>query len=142
MVYHFKVHKEKNGFWAECIELEGCQTQGETLKELQSNAEEALNLFLSESDGYGVVFPLPKKMPSKKGLMLVETSPEAALATLLRHLRNKKGLTLEAVTKMMGFKSITAYRKLESPKTCNPELKTLKKLKRVYSELDVDDVLD
>ena len=33
MEYHFKIHKEKNGYWAECIELSGCNTQGDTLEE-------------------------------------------------------------------------------------------------------------
>jgi len=42
MYYHFKIHKEPDGYWAECIELEGCVTQGDSLDELQKNMEEAL----------------------------------------------------------------------------------------------------
>jgi hypothetical protein len=34
MKYHFKVHKEMSGFWAECLELNGCITQADTQKEL------------------------------------------------------------------------------------------------------------
>lgn len=48
MRYHFKVHKEKEGFWAECIELEGCVTQADTKEELNLNMQEALNLYLEE----------------------------------------------------------------------------------------------
>ena|ERR1700722_1292191 len=48
MLYHFKVHKEKDGYWAQGIELPGCFTQGKTLKELYSNMQEALNLYIEE----------------------------------------------------------------------------------------------
>ena len=34
MKYHFKIHKEKGGFWAECLELVGCSTQADTKDEL------------------------------------------------------------------------------------------------------------
>ena len=47
MKYPFRIRKEKKGYSAQCIELEGCITQGDTLKELQKNMEEALNLTLS-----------------------------------------------------------------------------------------------
>lgn len=33
MPYHFKIYKESSGFWTECLELNGCYTQGDTLKE-------------------------------------------------------------------------------------------------------------
>lgn len=45
MRYHFKVHKEKEGFWAECIELPGYVTQADTNEDLGLNMQEALNLF-------------------------------------------------------------------------------------------------
>ena len=44
MVYHFKIHTEDSGFWAECLELDGCSTEGDTLEELAANAEEALKM--------------------------------------------------------------------------------------------------
>lgn len=48
MRYHFKVHKEGKGFWAECLELKGCITQGNSKKELLENMQESLNLYLEE----------------------------------------------------------------------------------------------
>lgn len=48
MQYHFKIHEEKSGYWAECIELKGCNTEGETLDELHKNIQEVLGLYLSE----------------------------------------------------------------------------------------------
>jgi antitoxin HicB len=44
MKYHFKIYKKDGGYWAQCIELEGCITQADTLKELYKNMQEALNL--------------------------------------------------------------------------------------------------
>jgi len=42
MLYHFKIQKESNGYWAECLELKGCQTEADTLSELQSNNRKIL----------------------------------------------------------------------------------------------------
>lgn len=50
MNYKFKVHKAKQGYWAECVDLPGCSTQGENLKELEENATEALNLYLDNQE--------------------------------------------------------------------------------------------
>ena len=37
MYYHFQVNQEENGYWANCIELKGCVTEGDTLLELEKN---------------------------------------------------------------------------------------------------------
>ena len=50
MKYHFKVHKEGNGYWAECVELLGCITEADSIDELQKNMEEALNLYIEEPE--------------------------------------------------------------------------------------------
>ena len=71
MKYHFKVHKEGNGYWAECIELEGCLTQterdpkGGSIEELHYNMREALNLYLSESPDSDLIFPRPLQCPAR-----------------------------------------------------------------------------
>lgn len=50
MEYRFKIHKEGNGFWAQCLELPGCVTQGDSLEKLFANMQEALSLFLKKDD--------------------------------------------------------------------------------------------
>lgn len=40
------VEKDDNGFFAFCPELEGCQTQGESLDEVMENIKEAIELYL------------------------------------------------------------------------------------------------
>lgn len=37
MYFHFQVNQEENGYWANCIELKGCVTEGDTLLELEKN---------------------------------------------------------------------------------------------------------
>jgi predicted RNase H-like HicB family nuclease len=86
MIYHFKTHKEDNGFWAECVELPGCLSQAETCDELIQACEESLNLFLEEPKDSKVVFPLPNELLGNDSSLLgIEVEPEIALAVLLRY---------------------------------------------------------
>ena len=59
MKYHFKIQKEDKGYFAQCIELPGCITQGETLEELQRNMREALNLYIEEPEDSKDLAALP-----------------------------------------------------------------------------------
>ncbi|HMS34430.1 MAG TPA: type II toxin-antitoxin system HicB family antitoxin [Ignavibacteria bacterium] len=40
------IEKDKHGYFAYCPELKGCQTQGDTLDEVNSNIKEAIELYL------------------------------------------------------------------------------------------------
>ncbi|MBI5198156.1 MAG: type II toxin-antitoxin system HicB family antitoxin [Nitrospirae bacterium] len=40
------IEKDENGFYAYCPELEGCQTQGDSLEEVISNIKEAIELYI------------------------------------------------------------------------------------------------
>ena len=40
------VEKDEHGYYAYCPELEGCQTQGDSLEEVMSNIKEAIELYL------------------------------------------------------------------------------------------------
>jgi len=75
MKYHFKMHKEGKKFWAECIELEGCNTQGNTKEELFENMKEALNLYLDEPEGSKVSFPPPKKVVKGRNIIEIPVNP-------------------------------------------------------------------
>ncbi len=47
------IEKDEHGYYAYCPELEGCQTQGDSLEEVLSNIKEAIELYLetlSEED--------------------------------------------------------------------------------------------
>ncbi|WP_068818950.1 type II toxin-antitoxin system HicB family antitoxin [Phormidesmis priestleyi] len=40
------IEKDVNGYYAYCPQLRGCQTQGDTLEEVQANIKEAAELYL------------------------------------------------------------------------------------------------
>ena len=50
MSRHYKVNvtieKDEYGYYACCPELEGCQTQGDSLEEVLGNIKEAIELYL------------------------------------------------------------------------------------------------
>lgn len=56
MFYHFKIHKEENKFWAQCLELPGCITQADSLIEffLTANLKLAYLLMCINSIQYSI----------------------------------------------------------------------------------------
>jgi predicted RNase H-like HicB family nuclease len=59
MKYHFKIHKEGDGFWAKCLELSGCVTQADSMEELRKNMQKALNLYIDEPENSNRLAALP-----------------------------------------------------------------------------------
>lgn len=141
MRYHFKVHVEKKGYWAECIELKGCLTQANTKKELLENAIEALNLFLDEPESSKVIFPEPINPGKRKNLIEVAVDPKIAFAMVLRQERVKNHLTQSQVAKKMGLKNPYSYQRLENSKTANPSLLTIVSLKSIFPDLNLEAIV-
>ena len=51
MLKTFKIiihEAEEGGYWAECPELHGCNTQGESIEEIKENMKEAIELCLGD----------------------------------------------------------------------------------------------
>jgi len=141
MLYHFKVHKEKGGFWAQCLELPGCITQGATQKELYQNMQEALNLYIEEPNDSDDLAALPDES-IKKAKNIVEVSVDTliAFAFLVRYFRIKYGFTQQQAAKKMGFETLYSYQRLEAKK-CNPSLKMIAKIKQLYPDFSIDQAL-
>ena len=140
MRYHFKVHKEKEGFWAECIELPGCVTQADTKDELDLNMQEALNLYLDEVEDYEYLAPMPKaSIKEKRHVVEVPVDPSVALAFSIRYQRIKQGLTHREAADQLGMKAIYSYQRLE--KRCNPTLDLIYKLVLLFPALSLDKIL-
>lgn len=138
MYYHFNVHEEDNGYWAECVELPGCMTQADSVEELKKNAAEALNLYLDEPEDSSVVFPFPQER-EQSDFLRVPVDPTIALSILLRKYREEYHYTQKEVAEKLGMKNIFSYQRLE--RRSNPSLSTLNKLKHVFPDLSVDYVL-
>lgn len=141
MKYHFKIHKEKRGYWAECIELEGCHTQGSSSKELHENMKEALNLYLSEPATSQLIFPQPRKSVKGKNIVQVDVEPSVAIANRIREVRLKSNLTQIKMTDFLGINNLSSYQRLEDPTRSNPEFKTLMLIKSKFPNFKVDDLL-
>lgn len=138
MKYHFKIHKEKEGFWAQCIELQGCVTQADSIKELEQNMEEALNLYIEEPESSKDIYSFPNEsIRTSKNIVEVQVDPQIAFAFLVRQYRLKNGLTQKQAQKKMGLENLYSYQRLES-RRCNPNLTTLKKVKETFPEFSID----
>jgi antitoxin HicB len=141
MNYHFKIHKESDGFWAQCIELEGCITQADDLKELHANMQEALNLYIEEAADSDDLASLPNSsVKITKSVVEVPVDPQVAFSFLVRFYRIKHGMTQQAAAKKLGFPNIYSYQRLETRK-CNPRLETIALLKKLFPELSIDFVV-
>jgi predicted RNase H-like HicB family nuclease/DNA-binding XRE family transcriptional regulator len=140
MKYHFKIHREKNGFWAECLELDGCITQADNREELYKNCEEALNLFLEEPVDSKIIFPLPDdSLEGEKGTIKIQIEPEIALAVLLRNYRLNSNMTQKQVAEMLGMKNIYSYQRLE--RKSNPTLAIINKIHTIFPEIELNYLL-
>lgn len=140
MKYHFKVHKEKKGFWAECVEIPTCLTQGDTWEELEENMQDALHTYLEEPEDSQYLAPLPKKSVRKtRSIIEVPVDPAVALAFSLRRERIKNGFTQQEAAEMLGMKGVYSYQRLE--KRCNPKLEMIFRIVSLFPSLSVDRVL-
>ena len=139
MKYHFKLYKETKLYWAECLELNGCLTQGASVLEVRANATEALNLFLDEPEASKVIFPLPSSSHEhQKDVFSVEVNPQIAFALLLRQTRVTMGITQKAAAKRLGIANLYSYQRLEH--RANPTLKTMQRVKTAFPEFPLERV--
>jgi predicted RNase H-like HicB family nuclease/DNA-binding XRE family transcriptional regulator len=141
MKYHFKIHKEGKGFWAECLELSGCFTQADSTEELRENMQEALNLYLDEPKDSKRLAPLPDDSISlSRNVVEITVDPSIAFAFMVRYNRIKQGLTQQEAANRLGFDNIYSYQRLEN-KNCNPTLRMLSQIKRVFPNFSVDSAI-
>ncbi len=140
MLYNFKVHKEENGYWAECIELKGCVTQADSYEKLLKNMEIALNLYLDEPESSNISFPFPGKNISGKNIVKVPVNHKIAFALKMKKHRSNLGWSQREVANLLGMKNIYSYQRLESTKKANPSLSTIARIKTVFPDFNIDDI--
>jgi antitoxin HicB len=138
MRYHFKVHNRKL-LWAECLELDGCVTQGKNRDDLERNMKDALNLYLEEPESSTAIFPPPLSKQDGPGIVPVEVEPPVAFALQLRQLRLQSRLTQKEAARRLGMRSLYSYQRLE--RRSNPSLATIKRVKALFPEFSLDSVL-
>lgn len=141
MKYHFKVHKEGNRFWAQCLELEGCVTQADSRAELDNNMQEALNLYIEEEvDSLDLAAMPNNNIKLSKTVVAVSVDPQVAFTFLVRYWRIRHGWTQKETAKKMGFDKLYSYQRLEA-RRCNPSLKIISMVKKVFPEFSLDSAI-
>jgi predicted RNase H-like HicB family nuclease len=138
MIYFAKITKEsQRSFFVDFPELEGCFTEGKSLKDALTNAKEALDGWLASNCDRHLQIPVSKKRKAQS-YYPIEVDIRISFAVMLRKVRTQKGLSQAAVAKTLGITQ-QAYAKLEAPLKTNPSLSTIQKLSEA---LGVDIVLD
>lgn len=66
-VYPAIIHEENGGYWVEFPDLEGCQTQGDTMEEAMAMAQEALGLYLVSLMERNLTIPAPSNLKNING---------------------------------------------------------------------------
>ena len=102
---------------------------------------EALNLYLDEPEDAKAIAPLPNRHLKGRGIVAVAVDPQIAFAFALRRVRLQSKMTQKAAAQGLGMKSLYNYQRLESSKTANPALSTLKNLKKFFPMLKLDEIL-
>lgn len=127
MVYFAKVKKQKDSsYLVEFPELPGCLTEGRNKVEALKNAKEALDGWLEVNCNHNLNIQAPVR---RKGSAFypIEVDLNIAFSVQLRLLRADLGVTQAEAAKKLKI-SQQAYAKLESARTANPSLSTIKKI--------------
>lgn len=136
MTYHFRIREDGRRLWAECVELEGCVTQGRTAGQLEKNMRDALNLYLEEPPGSSAVFSPPAGGPFATDIVEVDVDPKVAFSMMVRQARLQSRMTQREAAERLGMDSLFSYQRLE--RRSNPSLMTLKRVKTLFPGLSLD----
>lgn len=108
------------------------------MEELRKNMQEALNLYIEEPDNSKRLANLPDdSIPPSRNIVEVQLDPSIAFAFMVRYYRIKHGLTQQQVASKLGFENIYSYQRLENKK-CNPTLKMISQIKKIFPEISID----
>ncbi|MCC5815823.1 MAG: type II toxin-antitoxin system HicB family antitoxin [Leptospira sp.] len=142
MEYHFKIHEENpGGYWAQCIEIPSAKTQGNSLPELDKKMQEVINLALDDPENLEDLPPFPMKIKITKDIRKVKVDPKISFSLILKRERLKSKLTQREVAEMLGLKNLYSYQRLESSRTANPQLTTISKVKKVFPNVRLEEVI-
>jgi len=111
-------------------DLDSINTYGNTFEEAIQQAKEALNGCLEADIARGLLPPEPSNQEGDN-LYRIYVSLPIELAYHLRKWRGPRGP--EEIAKQLQVSSHT-YRQLENPRTCNPTLKTLEKVAKLFGK--------
>ena len=107
MKYHFTIHKKDDGFWAECWEIPGCMTQGNSEEELVANMQEAIDMCLEEPIESSTIFlanPSDEKCVPWREAFASGIAELSEIGLVIRGARLKADMTQKEVAEKLGIK--------------------------------------
>ena len=130
MFYYAKIQKEDDAYIVTFPDLPNINTFGDNLDEAIKNAEDALNGSLESDFERGFKFIKPAKYKGDEYIKIY-LYPHIEISYNLRRIRAKRSQI--DIAKKLGI-SYQAYQKLENPRKCNPTVKTLEKIAKVFNK--------
>ena len=130
MIYYALIDKEEDYFNVSFPQFQNINTYGETIEEAINNAEEALNGCIESDFERGFEIPDPQKYEGKD-YYKISIRPHIEIAFQLRKIRAKRSQI--ELAKELGI-SYQAYQRLENPRRCNPTIKTLEKIAKIFKK--------
>ena len=130
MVYISVIEKKEDYFDVSFPQFKNVNTFGETLEEAIKNAEEALNGCIESDFERGYEIPEPQSLEGEN-YHKISIRPHIEIALQLRKIRAKRSQM--ELAKELGI-SYQAYQRLENPRRCNPTVKTLEKIAKVFNK--------
>jgi len=130
MLYYAKIQKEDDAYIVTFPDLPNINTFGDSLEEALRNAEEALNGSLESDFERGFKFTKPKEYKGED-FYKIYLYPHIVVSYKLRQIR--AGKSQIDIAKKLGI-SYQAYQKLENPRKCNPTVKTLEKIAKIFDK--------
>jgi len=130
MFYYAKIQKGDDAFIVTFPDLPNINTFGENLEDALKNAEEALNGSLESDFERGFKFIKPKNYKGEE-FYKIYLHPHIVVSYNLRQIRADKSQIV--IAKKLGI-SYQAYQKLENPRKCNPTVKTLEKIAKIFDK--------
>lgn len=134
MYYYALIDKEGDDFIVSFPQFEQINTYGKTKEEAIRNAEEALNGSIGSDFERGFEIQDPREYKGGN-YHKIFIHPHIEIALRLRKIRDKKSQI--ELAKELGI-SYQSYQRLENPRRCNPTVKTLERIAKIFNkELEI-----
>lgn len=92
------MRQESTCLLGECLEIESCHSQGDTIPILKKMLKEALDLTLDEPASSNLMFPTPNsEYDTKRDIVSISVDNRIAFALLVRQNRISKRMTKKEV---------------------------------------------
>ena len=132
--YYAEIEEDKDDkvFNVSFPNFEGCYTFGKTLEEALFNASEALSGCLAVMLNKNMEIK-EENITNTNGLYFIKPDRKVSFVIFLKKRRKELSLTQQQVAEMLNI-SYQAYQRYENVDTCNPTLRKISKLEKIFQK--------